>query len=120
MSKYLRARPYVFVTKSGLFERKLIIQLVTWDTIIIHWLTFGSSAEAEKNLTCSTQASTRVPLTQDLAIVKDGVDYELGLETSTNKALEQPTSVLMSAAGAVDLPEHCTADIIISAPLRGG
>ncbi|KAH6612054.1 hypothetical protein C7974DRAFT_90537 [Boeremia exigua] len=38
----------------------LCVSDVSWDAIIIHWLTFGS-AEAEKELTRSAQKSTRSP-----------------------------------------------------------
>ncbi|KAH6614981.1 hypothetical protein C7974DRAFT_56898 [Boeremia exigua] len=34
-----------------------------WDALVIHWLTFGSSAAAEKDLLRSTGASSRQPLT---------------------------------------------------------
>lgn len=37
---------------------------VFWDALVLHWLTFGSSAAAEKDLLRSTQASSRAPLTR--------------------------------------------------------
>lgn len=36
---------------------------VFWDALVIHWLTFGSSAAAEKDLLRSTEASSRQGLT---------------------------------------------------------
>lgn len=37
---------------------------VFWDALVIHWLTFGSSAAAEKDLLRSTEASSRQGLTR--------------------------------------------------------
>lgn len=37
---------------------------VFWDALVIHWLTFGSSAAAEKDLLRSTDASSRQALTR--------------------------------------------------------
>ncbi|KAJ4326069.1 hypothetical protein N0V94_000231 [Neodidymelliopsis sp. IMI 364377] len=37
---------------------------VVWDLLVIHWLTFGSSAAAEKDLLRSTEASSRQALTR--------------------------------------------------------
>lgn len=37
---------------------------VFWDALVIHWLTFGSSAAAEKDLLRSTEASSRQVLTR--------------------------------------------------------
>jgi hypothetical protein len=46
---------------------------VSWDTVVIHWLTFGS-AEAEKDLTRSMMASQRARLNQsDTSILERDV-----------------------------------------------
>jgi hypothetical protein len=59
---------------------------VTWDTVVIHWLTFGSSAKAERYLTHSTQASIGIPLIQHLT------STEPGAEVVANELLKEPPS----------------------------
>ncbi|PSN73492.1 hypothetical protein BS50DRAFT_607105 [Corynespora cassiicola Philippines] len=57
---------------------------VVWDTLIIHWLTFGSSGEAEKNLTRSTQSSRRTVPIQVPAPAASAIRREITADTITN------------------------------------
>jgi hypothetical protein len=59
---------------------------VFWDVLITHWLTFGSSAAAEKDLLRSTEASSRQGLTRQ----QDNVPSRC---SSKRKAREAPVRV---------------------------
>lgn len=48
----------------GMICLTLCMADVFWDALVIHWLTFGSSAAAEKDLLRSTEASSRQALTR--------------------------------------------------------
>lgn len=48
---------------------------VFWDALVIHWLTFGSSAMAERDLLRSTEASSRQALTRQQESLPSISDY---------------------------------------------
>lgn len=85
----------------------------------MHWLTYGSSAEAERNLTLSTQVSTRTPLIQGSNSTENEKDSELSVELAVHGLLKEPPSALAPNAVVVDLRKDGAADTILSAPLRG-
>lgn len=82
---------------------------VFWDALIIHWLTFGSSAAAEKDLLRCTEASSRQALTrqqeslpsrcssrrqitkQELKVPEPMYGHSLDLETATRTDSGQGT-----------------------------
>jgi hypothetical protein len=92
---------------------------VTWDTIVIHWLTFGSSAVAERDLIRSTQVSMRASLIQRSTSTMDGKDDKLGGKLAAHLLPREPPSALTPSAVVVDVWKDCAADTIPSAPLRG-
>jgi len=71
--------------------------------VVIHWLTFGSSADAERDLTHSTQVSLRGPLTRGSASTNYDSDGEPGMKLSTHGLLKEPPPALTSAGTVVDI-----------------
>jgi hypothetical protein len=54
--------------------------LVTWDAAVVHWLTFGSSADAERELSESTEIFLSIPLVPSSASTNFDRDGELGIK----------------------------------------
>jgi hypothetical protein len=96
--------------------------IVTWDAVVIQWLTFGSSAEAEKNLIHSTRASMSIPLVPHLTSTNDDRDGELGNQPAVHGLPKEPPTPLTLSTGLVDISnisKDRTVDITQSAPVRG-
>jgi hypothetical protein len=87
---------------------------VTWDTAVIHWLTFGSSAEAERNLTHSTQASMGAAPVQCSTSTMDEKDGELGVKLAAHGLPREPPSALLPSAGVVDVWKNCVVNMVPS------
>ena len=92
---------------------------MTWDTVVIHWLTFGSSAEAERDLIRSTQVSMRASLIQRSTSTMDGKDDKLGLNLVAHGLPREPPIALTPSAIVVDVWKDCATDMIPSASLKG-
>ncbi|OAQ64454.1 nnrS protein domain-containing protein [Pochonia chlamydosporia 170] len=80
---------------------------VTLNTVVVNWLTFGSSAEAERNLTRLTQdrmqtlqGQSSPPTTSSGG---DGRDGELGLEIATHGLLREPAPQVAATSSASEL-----------------
>lgn len=79
---------------------------MTCNTVVVNWLTFGSSAEAERNLTRLTQDRMEASPGQPSATTSDGGGGELGLEISTHGHLKEPKEPQVAVtpnAGVVDI-----------------
>lgn len=92
---------------------------MTWDTVVIHWLTFGSSAKAERDLIRSTQVSMRAPLTQRSTSTMGEKDGKLGLKLAAYGMPREPPSAFTPSTVVVDDWKDCATNMISSTPLRG-
>lgn len=90
----------------GMICSSICVLDLTWDTVVLHWLSFGSSAKAEQNSTYSTQASTRAPLIQHLTSPKPGA------KVADHELLKEPQSALTRSVGAENIRKDCAPDII--------
>jgi hypothetical protein len=70
---------------------------VFWDALVIHWLTFGSSAAAEKNLLRSTQASSKDTLTRQ--------QESLPSQADSRREQREPEVVKISETAGIQEPD---------------
>jgi hypothetical protein len=92
---------------------------VTWDAVIIHWLTFGSSAEAERLLIHSNQASMSNTLVMRSASTNNDRDGELGAIPTGHGLLKEPPNVPTLTASVENTSGDHMAEMALSGPLRG-
>ena len=71
--------------------------------MVIHWLTFGSSADAERDLTHSKQVSLRGLPIRGSASTNYDSNGEPGMKLSTHGLLKEPPTALTSASTVVDV-----------------
>jgi hypothetical protein len=91
---------------------------VTWDAAVVHWLTFGSSADAERELSESTETFMSIPLVPSSASTNLDRDGKLGIKPTPRRGLKEPFRAPPSNAGAVDVSQDRIGVVTQAASLK--